>query len=220
MRVTEATKQFDQLSPKILDYIHKGKNNENLMIDLQSKMSQMAQKVGDLNQKVALHTKALSVLNTLIQTLSTQHINRVQALVTQALQTIFHDRDYRFEIAVSDRGNNSKQAEMFLIEVKDGQVIKSPLRDGVGGGIQSVVGFVLQIFYIEHLGASKVLFLDESLSQVSVQYIEGVAQFIKVLCEQKDFRVVLISHDQRLIPYADKTIRVEKGVVHDSTDSR
>ena len=55
--------------------------------------------------------------------------------------------------------------------------------------------------------------MDEALSQVSSEYVPTMMAFIKELAESKDFIMVLISHDNRYISYADKTYMVRDGEV-------
>ena len=98
--------------------------------------------------------------------MSSEHIERVVNLLTYALQTVFFDKEYSVELLMGDK-RNAKTAEFYLVENRDKQVVRTEFEDGIGGGIQVVVGFVLQVFYIEYFGLSPIMFLDESFSQLS-----------------------------------------------------
>lgn len=204
--------RFEELSPKILAYTQKGFSLEQRFLETKEKIEKSTATLHTLKDQMVLLSKAQSAILSLAESMADNHIERVQELVSFALKTVFFDRDYTFKIVVSDRGS-AKQAEFFLIERIDDLFIKSPLKDSVGGGVLSVIGFTLQVFYIQHLGASPTLFLDESFSQLSSQYIEGLMEFIRILCEEQGFRVVLISHDPRIIEYADQKIYIERGAI-------
>ena len=170
------------------------------------------QALAEHKEEHALQSTSIEVLKEIIDQMSREHIEKVQSLVTFALQTIFYDRDYALEIEVEDKRNN-KSAEFYLVEQRPDGALKASFNDSIGGGILSVVGFVLQVFYISYFKLRPIIFCDESFSQLSEQYIDGLMEFIEKLAEKKEFRVVLISHDPRLIPKAQKVYRVTDGLV-------
>ena len=144
--------------------------------------------------------------------MSQEHIERIVDLLSYALQTIFFDREYSVEVVMGDK-RNSKTAEFYLVDKTDDEVIRSPFEDSIGGGILAIVGFVLQVYYLGYLKQANIMFCDESFSQVSAQYIDPLIQFINELADTKKFIFVLISHDNRLIPYAKRTYEVTAGNV-------
>ena len=77
---------------------------------------------------------------------------------------------------------------------------------------------ILQVFYLGYLNQAPVLFMDESLSQVSSEYVPNLMSFIKELARQKGFIFVLVSHDTRIINYADKKYQVDQGIVTEVKD--
>lgn len=170
-------------------------------------------KVSDLTSSKVLLDNSLNVFRTLLDRLSQEHINQLTTLLTNALQTIFFDRDYRVEVEVLDK-RSSKTLNFFLIEtLETGEIIKSPFQDSIGGGILAVIGFILQVFYLSFLNKSPIIFIDEGFSQVSTQYIPYLMSFINELSITKSFIMVLISHDPRLNPYSNNTYHVNRGTV-------
>ena len=57
--------------------------------------------------------------------------------------------------------------------------------------------------------------LDEKYSAVSEEYVPAFFEFLAKLCESLQFRIILITHDKRFLQYADKTYRIDKGVVNE-----
>lgn len=170
-----------------------------------------AEQINSINKDLLIQNQSLVVLKEIIDKISEEHINRVVEMLRFAMRTIFYDRNYSVDIELGDKRTN-KQAEFWLIETREGgETVRASFEDGIGGGILAVVGFVLQIFYIGYFKQSKIMFCDESFSQVSDQYIESLMEFIKQLSEKKGYIFVLISHDPRLNVYADHVFQVVDG---------
>lgn len=204
--------ELKSLIPKALGYVQQAKANEDRILELRSEIERLSKEMEQYQNSITSLDKVLSVVQELISSLASSHMQDLEGLVTNVLRTVFFDRDYTFRIIVSEHGSH-KQAEFFLQETVGGEVIQSSIRDGVGGGIQAVIGFVMQVFYIHQTGAEKVLFLDESFSQISIQYVDALISFLSVLCEQEDFKILFVTHDERFMSSAKQMIEVDRGNV-------
>jgi len=154
--------------------------------------------------------KAIEVTKLLIGELSEKSIRKLQELLTYGMQTIFDDKNYSIEIEIADRGD-LKTAEFFLVESVGNNIHKCKLRDSVGGGVQVVVSFILRIYFMLSLGLRRFLILDESLSQLSEAYVEGLFKFIRQCNADLGFNILWITHDVRYISYADSIYRMTNG---------
>jgi hypothetical protein len=85
--------------------------------------------------------------------------------------------------------------------------------DDNGFGVQSIIGFVLQIYFIIYHKLYPVLFLDEAFSTLSLEYIPYLKSLINSLSEKYNFIFVLITHDTRFMEISDKTYKVKDGKV-------
>lgn len=160
---------------------------------------------------------AIKVLREIIDTLSTKQVNAIIDMVTYALSTIFHDRKYSLSIEIADT-RTTKGATLYLIDNTDpDNTVKSDM-DSIGGGIMSVIGFVLQIFFIIYFKKQRFLLLDESLSAVSSKYIPNLMEFMKTLSEKRGFTFVMILQDLRFMDYADKTYEMHLGNIREVTE--
>jgi ABC-type uncharacterized transport system YnjBCD ATPase subunit len=112
------------------------------------------------------------------------------------------------EIRVSEK-RSAKCAELYLIDSGHAFLMRDSC---VAGGILVVVGFLIQAFYVANLDVAKVMFLDEALSNISTQYLDNFFSFVKELSEQIGLTVVLITHDNRFLEYADRLYKVNNGV--------
>ena len=179
--------------------------------DLQNKLEEKRNEIVNLKKSLVIQNTSIDVLKEIIDKLSREHIDKLVDLLTYALQTIFYDKNYSVEVLLGDK-RNVKTLDLQLVEKVSNRVIRSSF-DSIGGGILSIVGFVMQVYYIGVYNLSSILFIDEGFSQVSSRYIEPLMLFINELAKSKDFIFVLITHDDRLKSKASRTYVVDNGGV-------
>ena len=92
----------------------------------------------------------------------------------------------------------------------DGKAVN--LKRGMGMGVKTVVSAVLHIYYLQCKN-SKILILDEAYSAISASYVENFFTFIKQLCQKLQFKIILVTHDERFKAYGDKYYTVSMGKV-------
>lgn len=142
---------------------------------------------------------------------------KLEQFVTFALQQIFTDKDYQVELEIKE---DVKNPALTIMLVDNG--IRQEVKDSVGGGIITVLGFLFQIYYLEVYGLNKIMFIDEGLKEVSkvdlentnVDYLGNLLNFIKTL-EQRGYHFVIITHDDSVRLIADKVYRVKNGNVEE-----
>lgn len=140
---------------------------------------------------------------------------KLEQFITYALQNIFTDRNYEIELDIKEDG---KLPALNILLVEDG--VKQDIRDAVGGGIITTLGFLFQIYYLEVYGKNKIMLIDEGLKEVSkldkdseVDYLANLLNFLKWLSEERKYKFVIITHDDFVKTIADKTYKVNKGEV-------
>lgn len=203
--------QYEQLKSRSISIKSDITSSKRKLKDSKDKLGEAESKIDGLREKYRVQEKSVEVLKEVIEGMSKDHIKQVEDLVTFGLHTIFYDREYALKIEVTDK-RNTKSAEIFLLEQKEDSIIKSA-EDEIGGGVRVVIGFILQVFYIQYFEQNDIIFADEAFSQLSDRYIEGLMEFINRLAEKRDFKVVLISHDERLTSQADKVYMVNEGEI-------
>jgi len=155
---------------------------------------------------------AIEYMKEIIDKLSRSHIDHLEELLNTAVSTIFFDKRYSIEFELSEY-RNSNSLNIYLIEEQeDGSKIKTDIKDN-GFGIKTIVGFILQIYFILYQGLSPILFADEAFSALSDQYIPYLRSLLTSLSERYGFIFVLVAHDPRFIDIADKTYEVRNGEV-------
>lgn len=189
-------------------------NTKRVLSQLKLNYEEKKKEYEELTKKSTLQEEGLNLLKNLIQTMATEHINEVADFINEGLKTIFYDKEYKIEIEIEDK-RNLKQANLYLIERNGEDILKSSLKDSVGGGVLVTIGFLLQVFYIQYHGLSPIIFLDEAFTQLSDKYIIYLKMFIEDLAKRLGFIFVLITHDERLMHNAAKTYEVEGGRYHE-----
>lgn len=146
-------------------------------------------------------------LEALIKEESGKFIKRLNSVLDYGVKTIFDDCNYSVEIRVSD---NSKVSIHLVYDDEAGNKIEPDIQS-CGGGIRSVIGTLLQIQFINYYHVEKILFVDEGFSQISEQYLPNFLWLLKELASMNGFKVLLITHDVRILPYADKRYNISNG---------
>ena len=156
--------------------------------------------------------KAVDLMKKIIEGMSQSQINHLESLINSALETIFFDRKYFVELQVTEL-RNTNNLQIILNEVNDaGELIKTKLEDN-GYGVKSIIGFILQVYFILYYKLYPILFMDEAMTNLSKQYLPYFKSLINDLAEKYNFIFVLVTHDRDILDLSDRTYFVEKGKV-------
>ena len=177
----------------------------------QQKQDLIKQMDSNLHKQV-VYEKAISYMKEIIDALSRSQIDHLEKLLNSAVSTIFFDKNYRVEFEVAEY-RNSNNLTIYLIEkLEDGTEIKTDIKDN-GFGIKTIIGFILQVYFIMYHKLSPILFADEAFSALSDQYIPYLRSLLTSLKEEYGFIFVLVAHDPRFIDISDNTYEVRNGDV-------
>ena len=133
-------------------------------------------------------------------------IEELKITLNTAISFIFPDKVLEIDILLNDKRGKS----LSLVIKNNGRVVS--LKDGMGMGVNCVISAILHIYYL-HCKGSRILMLDESYHNISADYIARFFEFIEKLCRSLDFKLVLITHDERVMPYASKVYKICDGEV-------
>lgn len=208
----ERYENLNKISNKlIIEHETLKKTKENL----ENQYKELEEKLKNVTSDYTIQQLSINALKEIIDKISGDHIRNINDFLNDALSFIFYDRDYKAQFVTSSK-RNTKALELVLIEHNEGEEdLKIPIDggEGVGGGILAVIGFILQVYYLNYYKQANIMFCDESFTQVSSQYVPNLMAFIQKLNEEQDFILVLISHDERLIEYADYMFTVNRGEI-------
>lgn len=180
--------------------------------DEKQKKSDMELKLQNLIKEEHQYEKAVELMKSIIEGMSQSQVRHLEELINSALSTIFFDRTYYVELVVTEL-RNTNNLQIILSEVNDeGQFVKTKLEDN-GYGVKSIIGFILQVYYILYHKQYPILFMDESFTNLSKQYLPYLKTLINDLANKYGFIFVLVTHDTDIKLLSDRTYNVEKGVV-------
>lgn len=173
---------------------------------LEARREERARALVDLEKELTDLDEEANVLTLTEQTLlhiSTkilgQSTGTIDKLVTAGLKIVFDDQNLEFR-TLTDKARG-KTAIKFQI-LHDGRTV--PLIEGYGGGVLCIVGVLLRVVTIMALGMRRVLFLDETLSHLAVDYVDHASKLLKKICAELDFVVVMVSHQPEFASHADR----------------
>jgi DNA repair exonuclease SbcCD ATPase subunit len=135
------------------------------------------------------------------------HISDIASL---ALEGIFPD-PYKLVLDFVKRRNKN---ECDIVFERDGEKLK-PL-DASGGGTVDVASFALRIasWSMAVHKTSPVIVLDEPMRFLSEEYQESASEMIKEISRKLGIQFIVVTHNETLASYADKTfkITIKKGI--------
>jgi len=79
--------------------------------------------------------------------------------------------------------------------------------DNFGGGIVNIESFLLRIITLFQTKLAPFLFLDESFSHLSSEYVENCSLLLSTLCEKLGLTVFLITHQELMLTHANKVYK-------------
>jgi len=164
-----------------------------------------------LEEKLQLTETSQVFYRKAIDLVYARSIGELETTINAALSFIFYDRSYAIRFELGDQ--RGKALELYLLDTSDGRNRAVDMKDGVGNGVRSVVSYVLLTLHLTARGIPPILFLDEAYSAISESYVDRFFTFVRGLSLTKQAPLILISHDDRFLPYADQRIRVSNGVV-------
>jgi hypothetical protein len=145
--------EFSQVKSKAIAHMSR---IENVRTDYSDNLAKIKRNENDLNTVNSIYTRTLGAykyLEKLVDIESGRFIRKIQDLVTVGLQTIFFDKpDYSCEIRVE--GSDASIHLVYTDEesgVKLSPIVRYPsLMGATGGGIASVIGVIMQVYFINY----------------------------------------------------------------------
>lgn len=175
---------------------------------LNAKRNSCIEEIAILTQKKDLIASAKEWHKKAIDILYQTSVKELENLVNDVVSAIFYDRNFSVKMELTD--SRSKSLIWWLHD--NDMDIDIDIKEDVGRGVRTVLSFIIQSYYILSLG-SKYLFIDEGYSYISEAYVDKFFEFVKLLCNEKNLSLIMISHDNRFSGYADKCYYVSEGRV-------
>lgn len=203
---------IEEIKRKKQLYLFKTSNLETL----KETQTELHNNIESLRTDLKQHENVIFASKLLLEKAINTGKSKLEDFLTFSIQKIFYDRNYEIRLNLKE---DSKKPGLDIVLVEND--IEQALTDAVGGGILATLGLLLQIYYIEALGLSKVMFIDEGLKEVSKadssssteDYLSSILDFLKFLSKERSYTFVLVTHDQDVIQKSDIVYRVNAGKV-------
>ncbi len=174
-------------------------------------------KIEELEKKLQITSElyknteyASTYLEKVINEESEEFTREVQSVVNLGLETIFFDKDYKSDF----RTDGLSTAIHLVYTNEEGHVVDPDIRSNVGGGVRTVVGTILQVFFINYFEAEPLIFVDEGFSAIDSEYLPYFMGFIEELSNRWGLKLLLVTHDERITSYSKKVYMIDNGVSH------
>ena len=166
--------------------------------------------------RITLLLKVGELFRTLMDRLVTDQVRAIESVVTDGLRTIFFDQVLAFEAELGTRYN--KISIDFLLKQGEGALaIRDRPLEAFGGGPVSIASLLLRILTMIRLGRRPLLFLDETLSAVSDEYVDLTGRFLKKLAASAMIDVLLVTHKTAYMDNADLAYRGHEQIADDGS---
>lgn len=174
--------------------------------------------VQQLGVEIEKLTMVSELFRKLMDLMVDKQVRAVESVVTEGLRSIFHDLDLSFEADVGPKYNKIA-VEFFLRHgtKEDPLSHRGKPLDSFGGGPSSVASLVLRILTVLRLKRFPILFLDEALAAVSVDYVDQTGLFLTSLAQRMKIDILLVTHQQGFVEHADRAYRCSESIGEDGT---
>ncbi len=190
MEIYELLDKYNYAKGKYDTYVEQQKDIEEKYIAAKN-LRKVIQDVSIIVQQTAKETQEQIKL----------HIN---ALVTQALHTVYPEDLHDFELQF-DLKRNTTVIEPLLIS--DGHEL-DPEDNSIG--MSEVIAFALRLALLTIGKKPKFVLLDEPFTAVSTHHNVLMSEFIKQVSEDMGIQILLTSHVEELHNYAHTTYNIVK----------
>lgn len=166
--------------------------------------------IASLTAQKATYERAAAVLGSIGEARQQAAQGQVEALVTKGLQSVFGE-ELSFHIEQAMNGVRPEVNFLVRSTLPDGKIIETDVMSSRGGGLASVVGFLLRvvIMLLDRKSQENVIFLDETFGMLSQEYEGRMAEFLRKLADEAGIIIILVTHSDAYSDLADKRYRFE-----------
>jgi DNA repair exonuclease SbcCD ATPase subunit len=144
--------------------------------------------------------------NTLVEQSITENRLFIESLINRCLSEVF---DGGYAVRILEKKSGVRVIR--YLEIMDTVSGISGGKESHGGGVLAVISFLLRFVISYKFRFYPLLILDEPFSFVSKEYRSRLSRFVKELCKQFGYTILVISHEEEISEYADKTVVLYKS---------
>lgn len=177
---------------------------------LEEMQAELEENLGMLNEQALVIEEGQKIVQNVALATQEQLKLSVEPIVTSALDIVYQNEAYGFEIDFEVKRNKTEASLYFT---RNGQKYQ-PLASS-GFGVVDVAAFALRLalWNISKPVSRGVFILDEPFKHVSENLQESVMEMVSTLSKKLDIQVIMITHNKEsdVIEHSDKVFRVQRG---------
>lgn len=127
-------------------------------------------------------------------------------IVTEGISIVFPEAQLKFVVQFVERRNNVECD--ILLEDSDGEQFS--VLDDSGGGLADFIALLLRMTYIILSEHSNILVADEPLKFIDRERVGVASKFIREVCTDFNFKILMVSHIPELVAEAETVYKVTK----------
>ena len=158
--------------------------------------------------------KARWVLSEVARLTQEQFKDRVESLVTMAVQSVF-DRPFGFEL-IFERKRNKLECKPVVYEmVGNNKVMYEDPKDDVGGSAIDIISFALRIvlWHLEKPSSRNVILLDEPMKNMG-RLVGLGGQVLREISHRLNLQLIIVTHDVSLMEIGDRVYEVKHNGIY------
>lgn len=168
--------------------------------------TEMNRRHEEVVQLAALDTQSNELVKFIFDKVSTQGFEFLEKnLVNQSLAAVWEDEHYELKLKTGSRGSERTVEFHF----NNGEV--EDLLTNNGRGVKGIIAFIFRIYFILKYGLRRVVFLDESMSELHETALHNFLDYLRLIIDTYGFKILWVSHDRELGEFATHHYEISKG---------
>ena len=151
--------------------------------------------IDQLSLRIDVLVKVGELFRALMDKLVMSHVRSVEAVITEGFRAIFFDQTLTFEAEIATRYNRIC-VDFFIKQERGKYVVRGRPLENFGGGPATIASLVLRMLVLMKLKRKTVLFLDETLSAISAEYIDQTSLFLRKLAASTGTPILLVTQQR------------------------
>jgi hypothetical protein len=171
---------------------------------LETNLVNKVAELGVIKIRNEAQVKARWVLTEVSQQTQRRFQDKVERLLTMAIQTVF-DRPFEFKLEF-ERKRNKMECKPTIIE--GDRIYDDPEYD-LGGGVLDIISFAFRIvlWSLQNPRSRNVIILDEPMKNMG-KLISLGGQVLREISHSLNLQLIIVTHDDELIDIGDRVFQV------------
>jgi DNA repair exonuclease SbcCD ATPase subunit len=169
-------------------------------------ITRLTNKIERIKDESAQLVKAVALIDRCIEVISANGIGKIESIVSGGLHQVFKDKTLGLVVEKKE----TARGYSYRLLIRHGDTVGNPM-ESFGGGVQNVAAFLLRVILIKRFKLAKLLVVDESFNNVSVDYIDyitNVSAMLKTLAETHGYTILAVTHQPKLAEAAKNIYEV------------